>query len=76
MLKTTKERLEKASSAARQVNAVDVAATIDGVANQLPNVRTEAQAAAMARELDAIIPQVWDRGARGGKSVPPDTSSQ
>ena len=72
VLKTSKERLEKASSAARQVNAVDVAATIDGVAKQLPNVRTEAQAAALVREVDAIIPQVWDLGARCGKSVSPD----
>lgn len=72
VLKTSVERLEKASSAARQVNAVDVAATIDDVAKQLPNVRTEAQAAAMGRELDALIPQVWDLGARCGKSVSPD----
>ncbi len=72
LLRTSKERLEKASSAARQANAPDVAASIDGVAKQLPNVRTEAQAGVLARELAPIIPKVWELGARCGKSVSPD----
>lgn len=76
VLRTSKDRLDKAAQAARVAQAPAIALEIELVAERLPDVRTPDEAAALARELDPIVPQVWELGQRCGKALSPETLSR
>lgn len=71
VLRTSKTRLENAAKAARRANAPSVAATMEGIADVLPEVHTPEQAARVLQDLELVERQTWDLAQKCGKSLPP-----
>jgi len=60
------DRLELAAEAARLSGAPGVARALEGIAGELPGVRTPAAAAALAEKLEPVVGETWELGRRCG----------
>lgn len=70
LLRSSKERLENAATGAQKAGDAATSARLRVIAGKLPDVHTPQEAAAIANELDDIVPVVWELGkhCKGGIS--------
>ena len=72
VLRESAKRLERAAAAARIAGSPEISGQLASIAARLPAVRDEQAAAAAAKELDPLLPRVWELGKRcGGASITP-----
>lgn len=64
VLKTSKERLDKAVIAAKIAGAPEVSAKLADISEKLPEIKTPERAQEVALELDAVLPEAWSLGRR------------
>ncbi len=73
LLRSSKERLENAAAGAQKAGDAATSARLRVIAGKLPDVHTPDQAAAVANELDDIVPVVWELGKRCKGAISQDT---
>jgi len=64
VLRTSKERLDKAVIAARIAGSPEVSGQLAKIANELSEVKTPEDAERVASELDEVLPKAWELGKR------------
>lgn len=76
VLRTSRERLQRAAEAAKVAGAPEVASRLEAISDTLPDVSTPEQAAAAAEQVRDIVPEVWDLGRSCGRAMDPETMQQ
>lgn len=66
VLRIGKEHLDKGVAAAEQLGQTDLAAKLNALAEQLPNVRSKEHAAALARQMEPLAAKAWRLGRACG----------
>jgi hypothetical protein len=76
VLKIAKERLEQGATAASQLGQAQLAQEMRTVSQDLPEVHTAEQAAALVPTLKALCDQTWELGRRCGALLSPERIQQ
>lgn len=71
VLQVGRERLEEGAKAAQQLGHHDLAREMRVIAQELPQVRDEAGAAALAEKLRPVVDRAWNLGASCNGSMTP-----
>ena len=76
VLRVAKERMEEGAVAATHLGKTDLAASMQSVAQALPEIRTPEAAAALVPRLKALCDQTWELGRLCGGHVSPAVLQQ